>query len=30
MNEEKAGVALLAYRIDFKAKNTPEMERSIL
>ena len=30
MNEEKAGVALSAYRIDFRAKNVLEMERSIL
>lgn len=26
MNEEKAGMALLAYRLDFKAKKIPELK----
>lgn len=30
MNEKKAGMALLAYRIDSKAKKMPEMKRSLL
>ena len=30
MNEEKAGMALLAYRLDFKAKKIPELKSSIL
>ena len=29
MNEEKAGMALLAYRLDFKAKKIPELKSSI-